>query len=74
MNEVKRAINEAIDAGIEYQIIINSLKRELPSEAVYDLYRSINSGEQSTNTNLHQFLVKNKIEGTSRAFIRKIRI
>jgi hypothetical protein len=30
MDEVKKCINEAINNCIEYQVIINSLKRELP--------------------------------------------
>jgi hypothetical protein len=70
MDEVKKCINEAINNSIEYQVIINSLKRELPHEAVYNLYRAINSGPDNINTNFYNFLKKNQIEGVSKSFVR----
>lgn len=71
MNEAKKCINEAINIAIEYQIVLNSLKRELPEDSIYDIYRSINTSPNSTNTNLYNFLTQNKVKGVSKQFVRK---
>lgn len=70
MNEVKKCINEEINIAIEYQIVLNSLKRELPEDAIYDLYRSLSNSPNSLNTNLFNFLKKNNIKGVSKQFVR----
>jgi hypothetical protein len=70
MDEIKKCINEAINNCIEYQVIINSLKRLLPQEAVYNLYRAINNGPDTLNSNFFNFLKKNQIEGVSKSFVR----
>lgn len=71
MNEVRKCVNEEINIAIEYQIILNSLKRELPEEAIYDIYRTLKNSPNSINTNLLNYLKKNNVKGVSKQFVRK---
>lgn len=71
MEDIKKCINESINICIEYQVIINSLKRELPQDAVYNLYRAINQTGDGLNSNFYGFLKKHNVENVSKSFIRK---
>lgn len=71
MNEVRKCVNEAINIAIEYQIILNSLKRELPEDATYDIYRNLHNSPNNINTNLYRFLKENNVKGVSKQFVSK---